>query len=130
MSKDQDIRQVSYEEALAILGDSSDLMRHDDGNVLRYAGEGCCGAVSLLYGGRTARLRSIFVRPELRGQGIGTRLTEHLISIASQLSVRRIDVITYNPAFYAERGFVERRKQSYKGKDVWVMEMTLHGRRH
>lgn len=50
------------------------------------------------------RVKGVYVLPEERGTGIGTKLTEYLIAqCANEFAM--VEVFAYNPAFYEARGF-------------------------
>lgn len=58
--------------------------------------------------GRTyARVKGIYVFPEWRGFGHGTRLTLALIAVAEELpGVRYVEAVAADSKWYLERGFV------------------------
>lgn len=63
------------------------------------AGVACLAPIT---GGRV-RVRSVYVLPAWRGRGIGTALAEAAIAAAPR--GRPIEVLAYNPRWYAARGF-------------------------
>lgn len=63
--------------------------------------EGFCGLISI--GGRQ-RVKGVYVHPEYRGMGYGTKMTEDLLKIAAWAG-GPVEVLAYNPAFYEARGF-------------------------
>lgn len=65
-----------------------------------------CGALHVLWED-IAELRTIAVDKAARGRGIGHRLVDGLISLAIELGLRRIFVLTFETAFFAAHGFVE-----------------------
>lgn len=54
-----------------------------------------------------AEIRSLVVRPDLRGQGIGRRLIEACIAEAARLEIARVYALTRVPEFFARHGFGE-----------------------
>jgi amino-acid N-acetyltransferase len=52
-------------------------------------------------------LRSVAVREEFQGRGVGTRLVETCLSEALTLGLEQVFVLTYRPEFFARFGFEE-----------------------
>ena len=71
---------------------------------IRVAGE-LVAVAGLLRMPRMARLRGDYTRPEHRGKGYHTRLTQWRLR-AAQRHGGRLEVITAEPAYYAQFGFV------------------------
>lgn len=66
-------------------------------------GDSLAGVCGLLIGRTFARIRGVWVPRELRGEGIGSAMTEALIEQAPR--GLRLEVLAYNRAFYEARGF-------------------------
>ena len=63
-------------------------------------------AVGLECFGEVALLRSLVVAPELRGTGIGAKLTDAAESLARELAIKSIYLLTTTAAsFFAARGY-------------------------
>lgn len=71
---------------------------------------GCC-ALSVVWED-LAEIRSLFVREDLRGQGLGRVLTETCLEAARDLGVHRVFTLTYRTDVFSRLGFVQ------VGKDV------------
>jgi amino-acid N-acetyltransferase len=65
-----------------------------------------CGALHVLWED-IAELRTIAVVPEATGQGVGHSLVDTLISVAKDLGLARLFVLTFETSFFAAHGFVE-----------------------
>ena len=65
-----------------------------------------CGALHVLWED-IAELRSIAVVPRVTGQGVGHALVDTLISVAKDLGLARLFVLTFETSFFAGHGFVE-----------------------
>jgi amino-acid N-acetyltransferase len=65
-----------------------------------------CGALHVLWED-LAELRTIAVLPGTTGQGIGHALVDTLISVAKDLGLARLFVLTFETSFFAGHGFVE-----------------------
>jgi len=78
---------------------------------------GCC-ALHLVWED-LAELRSLAVREDLQGRGIGRALAEACIAEAPGLGVRRIFVLSLNPGYFKKLGMVETAKETLPHK-VWA----------
>lgn len=65
-----------------------------------------CGALHVLWED-IAELRTIAVVPQATGQGVGHALVDTLISVAKDLGLARLFVLTFETSFFAGHGFVE-----------------------
>ena len=65
-----------------------------------------CGALHVMWED-LAEIRTVAVRPEARGAGVGSRIVETLLVTARGLGVRRVFVLTFEVAFFARHGFRE-----------------------
>lgn len=50
-------------------------------------------------------IRSLFVREEARGQGIGRELVSKCLEEGKELGIHRVFVLTFNPDFFQKLGF-------------------------
>ncbi len=70
------------------------------------AHEGFCGIIEIAPG--KWRIKGVFVQKEFRGEGLGGRMTEALITYAVDvLKAETLEVIALNPAFYEVRNFTK-----------------------
>ena len=65
-----------------------------------------CGAVHVLWED-LGEVRTLAIRPELRGNKIGDQLLENLIEAARELGLRRLFALTFQTRFFARHGFAE-----------------------
>ncbi|GAB3585823.1 amino-acid N-acetyltransferase [Amycolatopsis endophytica] len=65
-----------------------------------------CGALHVLWED-LAEIRTVAVDKRMRGQGIGHRLVAQLITLARELGLRRVFVLTFETSFFARHGFTE-----------------------
>lgn len=87
-----------------------DFVVADDGN--RIVG---CGALHL-YGRHLAEIRSIAVRPESKGHGVGRGLVEALLNEARQHDVTCVCLFTRTPSFFGHLGFEIARREELPDK--------------
>lgn len=64
-----------------------------------------CGGVLVTAGGQKARVKGIYMKPELRGRGVGSVLTQTLLDIARNQGVTVWEAYAHAPAWYLRRGF-------------------------
>lgn len=65
-----------------------------------------CGALHVMWED-LAEIRTIAVRPDCQGHGIGHRLVDALLASARELEVRRVFVLTFAVRFFGRHGFTE-----------------------
>jgi amino-acid N-acetyltransferase len=63
-----------------------------------------CGALHVMWED-LAEIRTIAVREDCQGSGVGHRLVEGLLGSARELGVRRVFVLTFAVGFFAGHGF-------------------------
>jgi N-acetylglutamate synthase-like GNAT family acetyltransferase len=90
------------------------------------------GTASLLYGDMETRpelgpwLGCVYVRPECRGQGIGSRLTEKVERLAESLGIRTLYLFTADQeAFYRRLGWSTVEETEYEDERVAVMRKVV-----
>jgi amino-acid N-acetyltransferase len=66
-----------------------------------------------------AEIRSLAVRQDKAGRGIGSELVRHCLGEAGQLRVERVFVLTYQAAFFRKLGFVDVDKKELPHK-IWT----------
>lgn len=65
-----------------------------------------CGALHVLWSD-LGEVRTVAVDPKVRGQGVGHAIVERLLSVAADLRLQRIFVLTFEVDFFARHGFQE-----------------------
>jgi amino-acid N-acetyltransferase len=63
-----------------------------------------CGALHVMWED-LAEIRTLAVRPEAKGTGVGSRLLEALVEDARALGLRRIFCLTFEVDFFTRHGF-------------------------
>ena len=83
----------------------------EDGKVV------ACGALQVVWDGM-AEIRSVAVRPQKRGTGLGTSIVNACIEEAKTLGVQSVFVLTYETPFFAAFGFEHIDKSALPHK-IW-----------
>ncbi len=65
-----------------------------------------------------AEVRSLAVKAEVQGQGIGAQLVRCCLDEAEKIGIERIFTLTYQPGFFRKLGFVEIDKKELPHK-IW-----------
>ncbi len=76
-----------------------------------------CGSLDITWND-LAELRSLAVRSDAQGSGIGTRVVEALMDDAVELGLKHVFALTYKPYFFEKLGFKIMDKQLLPHK-VW-----------
>jgi amino-acid N-acetyltransferase len=63
-----------------------------------------CGALHVMWED-LAEVRTVAVRPEFNGRGLGSALLRELLQDAGDLGVQRVFCLTFEVAFFARHGF-------------------------
>ena len=83
-----------------------------DGHVLG------CGALQVSWEG-LAEVKSVAVRDDLRGQGVGSIIVRRCLEEAAELSVPQVFVLSFVPEFFEKLGFRRIERQGLPHK-VWT----------
>ncbi len=65
-----------------------------------------CGALHVLWAD-LGEVRTVAVRPEVRGMGVGHAIVDRLLQVARELQLQRLFVLTFETGFFARHGFTE-----------------------
>ena len=65
-----------------------------------------CGALHVLWAD-LGEVRTVAVRPEVKGHGVGKLIVQRLIEVARDLELRRLFVLTFEVDFFTRHGFTE-----------------------
>jgi len=74
---------------------------HDEGGEVV-----ACGGLHILWED-LGEIKSLAVREDLQGQGLGARIVEACVEEARQLGLKTAFALTYRPAFFEKLGFVQ-----------------------
>ena len=77
-----------------------------------------CGALHISWKG-LAELRSLVVREENQGRGIGRRIVEHSLEDASILGIEKVFVLPRIPEFFRRLGFADCPRE-YLPRKIWT----------
>jgi amino-acid N-acetyltransferase len=65
-----------------------------------------CGALHVLWSD-LGEVRTVAVRPDLTGRGIGHAVVNQLVAVAHELDLKRLFVLTFETDFFSRHGFTE-----------------------
>ncbi|MBL1078856.1 amino-acid N-acetyltransferase [Nocardia sp. 2] len=65
-----------------------------------------CGALHVLWAD-LGEVRTVAVHPDIKGTGAGALLVNQLITVARELELKRLFVLTFEVDFFSRHGFVE-----------------------
>ncbi|MFZ4374569.1 MAG: amino-acid N-acetyltransferase [Mycobacterium sp.] len=65
-----------------------------------------CGALHVLWAD-LGEVRTVAVDPSVKGQGIGYAIVHRLLTVARELQLRRLFVLTFETGFFGRHGFTE-----------------------
>lgn len=74
-----------------------------------------CGAL-YVYGTGLAEIRSLGLKPEQTGKGLGADLVQFSLNQARQLGIQRVIVLTRQPRFFVRLGFTQADKNTWPEK--------------
>ncbi len=67
-----------------------------------------------------SEIRSLIVKKEFRGKGIGKKLIQSSIKEANDLQLKQILVLTYQKKLFESFGFIEIQKESIPETKIWA----------
>jgi amino-acid N-acetyltransferase len=67
-----------------------------------------------------SEIRSLIVKEEFRGKGIGKKLIQSSIQEAKLLNLKQILVLTYQKKLFESFGFIEIQKESIPETKIWA----------
>ncbi len=65
-----------------------------------------CGALHVLWAD-LGEVRTVAVHPDVKGSGVGHMLVSQLITVARELELKRLFVLTFEVDFFSRHGFAE-----------------------
>ncbi|MGY4709871.1 amino-acid N-acetyltransferase [Mycolicibacterium sp. CBM1] len=65
-----------------------------------------CGALHVLWAD-LGEVRTVAVDPKVKGRGIGHAIVDQLLTVARELQLERLFVLTFETEFFARHGFTE-----------------------
>jgi amino-acid N-acetyltransferase len=65
-----------------------------------------CGALHVLWAD-LGEMRTVAVHPDVKGHGVGRLIVQQLVTVARELELGRLFVLTFEVDFFARHGFVE-----------------------
>jgi amino-acid N-acetyltransferase len=105
------------EQGLLLPRTREEICRHIGHFLVREEKDQIIGCLALeTDGSDLAEIRSLAVRPEIRGRGIGAQMIEHALVEARRLDIPRVFAVTHVPEFFLRHGFAATPRQSLTEK--------------
>lgn len=105
------------EEGLLLPRSEEEIARNISNFLVLMNKERLAGCVALeSYGPDLAEIRSLAISPEIRGRGLGARLTKFAIQEARRRRIARLFAVTGAPEFFVRQGFGRASRQSLTEK--------------
>ena len=67
-----------------------------------------------------AEVRSLIVKEDFRGKGVGRQIVLSLINEGKNLEIKKVFTLTYQKEFFEKNGFVEIPKESLPVHKIWA----------
>ncbi|MCM8767814.1 MAG: N-acetyltransferase [Candidatus Omnitrophica bacterium] len=77
-----------------------------------------CGALKIIWRD-LAEIRSVAIKKKYQKKGYGKKIVEELLKEAEQIKIKKVFVLTNNPAFFSKLGFEKISKQKLPHK-IWI----------
>jgi len=108
--------------------DGTILKREDDevatnirSYILAFDGDELVGYAALhIHSSTLSEIRSLIVKENLRGKGVGKKLVEYCKQEAKELGLKEILVLTYIKDFFTKLGFKEIEKEQIPEHKIWL----------
>ena len=65
-------------------------------------------------------IRSLAVKKEYQGKGVGKKIVEYLLEEAKKLGLKEVLALTYKKEFFEKLGFIEIEKEKVPDKKIWA----------
>jgi amino-acid N-acetyltransferase len=116
----QEIVKKDIEEGIILLRSSDEIATNIRSYIVAKEKDEIIGYVALhIHSPTLAEIRSLIVREDKRGMGIGKELVSRAISEGRDLEVKDILALTYSKEFFESLGFKEIEKSKIPEHKIW-----------
>ena len=121
IEKMQELVAPEVESGIILLRTADEIATNIRSYILAYEGSELVGFCALhIHSAALAEIRSLVVKDEKRGLGIGKSLIDKAIDEAKTLGLQKVLSLTYKQAFFEKLGFVEIPKESLPEHKIWA----------
>jgi amino-acid N-acetyltransferase len=119
--KMQELVAEEIKNGIILPRDENEVATNIRSYILATRGDEIIGYTALhIHSIKTAEVRSLIVKGDARGLGVGQKLVEFCKDEAKELAVKEILVLTYIPEFFKKLGFIEIDKESIPEQKIWA----------
>ncbi|GAX88041.1 amino-acid N-acetyltransferase [Lebetimonas natsushimae] len=120
----QDIQEIVDEyvdEGIILKRDDDEVAANIRSYIIAYDNNKPVGVGALhIFSPFLGEIRSLAVKREYQGKGIGREIVNKLIDEAKNLGLKEVLTLTYQKEFFEKLGFVEIPKESIPDKKIWA----------
>jgi amino-acid N-acetyltransferase len=117
----QDIVNEYVKDGIILKRDDDEVAMNIRSYILAYDNDIPVGVGALhIFSPLLGEIRSLAVKKEYQGKGIGKQIVNKLIQEAKELGLKEVLALTYQKDFFEKLGFVEIPKESIPDKKIWA----------
>jgi amino-acid N-acetyltransferase len=121
IQKMQELVTPEVESGIILIRTSDEIATNIRSYVLAKEGSNLVGFCALhVHAASLAEIRSLVVKEDQRGKGIGERLIAKAMDEGKLLGVQKVLSLTYKQSFFEKLGFVEIPKESLPEHKIWA----------
>ena len=121
IEKMQELVAPEVESGIILLRTADEIATNIRSYILAYEGSELVGFCALhVHSASLAEIRSLVVKEEKRGRGIGESLIDKALDEAQTLGLQKVLSLTYKQEFFEKLGFVEIPKESLPEHKIWA----------
>jgi amino-acid N-acetyltransferase len=120
----KDIQEVVDEyvnDGIILKRDDDEVATNIRSYIIAYDGKKAVGVGALhIFSPFLGEIRSLAVKKEYQGKGIGRQIVNKLLQEAKKLGLKEVLTLTYEKEFFEKLGFIEIPKESIPDKKIWA----------
>ncbi|ABK83004.1 N-acetyltransferase [Campylobacter fetus] len=117
----QSIVKKEIENGIILSRNDDEIATNIRSYTLAYKDDELVGYSALhIHASNLAEVRSLVIKENLRGQGIGGGLVKELLKEANDLEIEQVFTLTYQKSFFEKLGFNEISKEKLPAQKIWA----------
>jgi len=120
----KDIQKVVIpyvEEGIILKRDDDEVATNIRSYIIAYDKNEPIGIAALhIFSPILGEIRSLAVKKEYQGKGVGKKIVEYLLEEAKKLGLKEVLALTYKKEFFEKLGFIEIEKEKVPDKKIWA----------